>query len=36
MELKAMKLNINNIVLRINYTMIMTMVDGKVINTLPE
>lgn len=34
MGLNAMKLNINNIVLRINYTMIMTMVDGNVINTL--
>ncbi|CAI6372175.1 unnamed protein product [Macrosiphum euphorbiae] len=36
MELKSVELNINNSVLCINYTMLMTMVDGKVINTLTE
>lgn len=33
-ELKPYKLNINNDVMSINYTMVMTMVDGKAINTL--
>lgn len=33
-ELKPFKLNTNNEVISINYTMVMTMVDGKVINTL--
>jgi len=33
-ELKPLKLNINNNVVSINYTMVMTMIDGKVINTL--
>ncbi|KAL4152899.1 hypothetical protein QTP88_000732 [Uroleucon formosanum] len=36
MELKSVELNIKNSVLCINYTMLMTMVDGKVINTLTE
>lgn len=36
MELKSVELNINNSVLCIIYTMLMTMVDGKVINTLTE
>ncbi|KAL4154240.1 hypothetical protein QTP88_002065 [Uroleucon formosanum] len=36
MKLKSVELNINNSVLCINYTMLMTMVDGKVINTLTE
>ncbi|KAL4104318.1 hypothetical protein QTP88_019619 [Uroleucon formosanum] len=36
MELKSVELNINNSVLCINYTMLMIMVDGKVINTLTE
>lgn len=33
-ELKPLKLSINNNVVSISYTMVMTMIDGKVINTL--
>jgi len=33
-ELKPIKLNINNNVVSINYTMVMSIIDGKVINTL--
>lgn len=33
-DLKPFKLNINNSVVSINYTMVLTMIDGKVINTL--
>jgi len=36
MELKFVELNINSNVLCINYTMLMTMVEGKVINTLTD
>jgi len=35
-ELKSLDLNINNHIISISYTMLMTMVDGKVINTLTE
>lgn len=35
-QLKSVKLNINNSFICINYIILMTMVDGKVINTLTE